>query len=321
MKKTTKRILRIVIAIMLLFFGILSFWGYHLYRYQFPEISFSPSDNDTLACFRMFGSNIEITLKGERGSLHFSALLDTGDNTACLDLESRVWDWLVERNPGYEQRWQPPIFKIDALGGINSITKQLNQPYYIGKIYTRNKNNQTEYDEINGVHMTQSNDNYSIIGMTLLYDQIVEFAKKDSVLRFLKSVPSDYTEMIKLSTDSQNGVPLRRLSIPIEVNGQTHSYFIDTGIYTPIHLPISDSRYYKPNELKEETIEIQSHRTIQTNIYLWKYGCYVSVGGKQIKTDLNFSDNHKSEYSINPLLLFDENFIIDFKNKQMWFKQ
>lgn len=63
-----------------------------------------------------------------------------------------------------------------------------------------------------------------------------------------------------------------------------------------------------------------SGKTLKYGIYLWKYGYNVSIDGKIIKTDLNFSDNHKSEYSVNPDLLFDENFIIDFKNMQMWFK-
>ena len=322
MKKTTKKILGCVSIILLILLSVISFWGYHLYRYQFPEITFNPSDNDTLACFRLSGyCNVDITIKGERGALFFSASLDTGDNASCLELESRVWDWLLERNPGYEQRWLPAFPKIDALGGMAMISGSFRQSYYIGKIYTKNNKHQVDYNEINGVHMIKSNSDNNIIGMTLLYDQIVEFAKKDSVLRFFKSVPSDYRRKINLSTDAQNGVPLRRLAMPIEVNGQTNLYFIDTGLQYSLHLPISDSRHYKPNELKEETLEVQSGKTIQSNIYLWKNDAFVNVEGKQIKTVLTFSDNHNTKYSVNPYLLFDESFIIDFKNNQMWFKE
>jgi hypothetical protein len=158
------------------------------------------------------------------------------------------------------------------------------------------------------------------MGMSFLYDQIVEFSKSDNEMRLHKHVPYDYKRSIDLEINWQN-MPLRSYAIPIEVNGQKKSFFLDTAFGgMPIRLPKSDMKYTRNTLEKHDRKNVSSGVDIR-NVYSYRDSKgHVVIGGKEYTKEVFYVDGYVTKYVINPYMFFDEDFLIDFKNWKMWFK-
>ena len=246
-KKRVKTICAIV-AIPLLCIIV---WGGFRIVAMTPTISYATTYNDTLASLplKLYNGEYKIIFKLDSG-FQVGITIDTGNNTDCFKLTSSHWD-LFERlgylNKG--ARWLAPYPTNTAIKRY-STGMDFFKTYKVGRIPIISTNDGLVKNEINGIHFVEdSKIDDSVIGMLFLSNQIVEFSKKDSVIRFLKFVPSNYVRSVQLKTDTQKLFHyFHRYAMPVEVNGRQNWYFIDTGdLCEAIRLPMSDSQYSTHN--------------------------------------------------------------------------
>lgn len=333
--KVVKRFLAIV---GLAFLGFAIIWGIYRYRAYCPKISYSTMYHDTLAVIPIYSRNGVCIATFDSGDhqhmIHM--IIDTGNNIDCVELSQEDWNAL-EAN-GYidkEKKWIPP-FPNGTAFNLLSGKIMFDETYQIGSLpiiphktivnitphatFCRYLNYDTKaMNEINNIHFTKT-DGESCMGMSLLYNQIVEFSKSDGEMRFYKHIPSDYKMSIDLEINWQN-MPFRSYAIPIEVNGQKKSFFIDTGhSKMSIRLPKSEMEYTKNKLSKINMGSMMSVTDTLSTIALKDSKGHVVIGNKEYDKDVYYVDGFVTKYVINPFMFFDEDFLIDFKNWKIWFK-
>lgn len=300
-------------------------WGGFRIVAMLPSVSYATTYNDTLAevPFRLCGNKYKAVFKLDSG-FYAGFTIDTGNNTDCFQLNSESWE-LFERL-GYlnkNSRWLAPF---PTNSGIKRHTLGMDffKTYKVGRIPVISEKDGLVKNEIKGLYFVEKNKlNYNLIGMPFLRNQIVEFSKKDSVVRFLKYVPSDYKRSLELKTDTQKMCHnFNRYAIPFEVNHRLNWYFIDTGAPDAIRLPMNNYRFSN-----HHMIDTTKTMSSATDIDIWQYRIdkqgSATFDKRMYKQQICYVKGNGDEtgYVVNPLYFFDEDFILDFKSRRIWFKQ
>lgn len=192
-----------------------------------PQITFTNTDNDTLAVFHLSIDNgrcIVSTCPDNSGRV-ISFLVDTGNNTDCFRIHSDDMEYLERLGLlSRFSRWLAPYPTASALKRFSHGMNPFNT-YKTGRLPVY------PYNEIEGAYFMKTNDRQSnMIGMSFLRNQLVEFSKQNGVMRIHKTIPWDYTRYLNLKRDTQKFLHyFRRYDIQMEINGRTHWFFLDTG--------------------------------------------------------------------------------------------
>ena len=316
----------VIIIVILLLSGI---YGYYMYKAVVPKITFATTYPDTLAvlpirviegcCF----VDIEISNNGKM--ISFPVLLDTGNNRECLSLSSRVWNMMEEKGIlSNEWGWFPPTFMRSALSHSYRL-ESLNpfQSYRVGSLNVKGTDSLSRgkvVNEIKGIHLNLDDNYQELLGVSFLVGQLAEFSKRDGVLRFHKYIPNDYKWSVDLKNDHQALVFFNRYAMPVEVNGVSNYYFIDTGVQRDaLRLPLSDIKY-AVQDIEERIDTAFSGRDRKVTRKIVEHNGTIIVGGQKYQSDIIYSDDYPSHYMINPFGIFDEDFLLDLAHKKMWFK-
>lgn len=346
-KKVTRWIsLTVIIVIVIL----TTIWGICRYRYETPKINFVTVYSDTLAVipiYSYYGSPHTTYDLGEGYSTSF--LIDTGDGSACFEIRSEK-DWSLIEKAGWfsdDNHWYAPLLKVDGHGEYDLHQLSLFQSYEVGSVpvitgrvrfdektrscdITHLMAHSQQVGDIKGVHFYKAFTSTmselhrtNIIGMSFLNNQIVEFSKKKGEMRFHRFVPTDYTQSIDIRNDRQKMIHgWKRFQMPVEIHGQTKWFFIDTGIgsHRSLRLPMKESTGIAHN-LQEETITSYSGQSSKEVYYLIDSLAHFSIGGRDFQHDVFYTDDARTPYGINPFDIFEEDFILDFKNEKLWLKK
>lgn len=320
-----KKMLKTIGVIFVLFIISGMIWGGFRIVAMLPNVSYATTYNDTLAevPFKLYGDQYKAVFKLDSG-FYADFTIDTGNNTDCFQLNSENWE-LFERL-GYlnkNSRWLAP-FPTNSAIKRRTLGMDFFKTYKVGRIPVISEKDGLVKNEIKGLYFVEKSElDYNLIGMPFLRNQIVEFSKKDSVVRFLKYVPSDYKRSMELKTDKQKmGHYFNRYAIPVEVNGHSHMYFIDSGSLNAILLPMADSRF-SDHHMVDTIANVQSASdTGKWQLRIDEQGCAI-FDGRMYKHRIYYvkGNGHETGYVVNPLLFFDEDFILDFKSHRIWFKQ
>lgn len=320
-----KKIFKTIGVIIILFIICIMVWGGFRIVAMLPSVSYATTYNDTLAevPFRLCGNKYKAVFKLDSG-FYAGFTIDTGNNTDCFQLNSESWE-LFERL-GYlnkSSRWLAPYPTNSAVKRY-SIGMDFFKTYKVGRIPVISEKGELVKNEIKGLYFVEKSElKYNLIGMPFLRNQIVEFSKKDSVLRFLKYVPSDYKRAVELKTDTQKFFHyFDRYAMPLEVNGRSNMYFIDTGSFNAIRLPMADSRF-SDHHMVDTLVNVGSASdTDKWQLRIDKQG-RATFDGRVYQQIIYYVKGNGDEtgYVVNPLYFFDEEFILDFKSRRIWFKQ
>lgn len=329
MKTIFIRILKKAGIAILILFILAVIYGYFLYKARVPKITFATTYSDTLAvlpihiikglCF----VDVEISNNGK--TILFSAQLDTGNNSQCLGLSTRVWNYMEEKGLlGCDRGWLPPIIVASGIDhSYHWESLNLFQTYRVESFNVKGTDSLTRgriVNEIKGIHLNISDDYPEQLGVSFLVGQLAEFSKKDSVLRFHKFIPNDYKRSVELKNDYQRVNFFYRYAMPVEVNGVLNYFFIDTGVQRDaIRLPLKDIKHAVQN-LYEQIDSTTSGRDIKVTKQLVENDGNIVIGGKKYQLDVSYSDDYPSRYMINPFGIFDEDFLLDLAHKKIWFK-
>ena len=140
------------------------------------------------------------------------------------------------------------------------------------------------------------------------------------MLRFHQFIPNDYKWSVDLEYDHQALNFFNRYAMPVEVNGVSNYYFIDTGVKRDaLRLPLSDLKY-AVQDIEERIDTALSSRDRGVTRQLVEHNGSFLVRGKKYHSDIVYSDDYPSRYMINPFGVFDEDFLLDLAHKKIWFK-
>ena len=315
------------------------------FKYYTHEVTYASTYGDTLAIIPICSKDGICEAFFRVGDdYHMSTMIDTGMNIDYLCLSPNDFQYM-EKNHLLSDQWGFTPFSF-FYSAISPYGWKNPRKYMVGKLPITKENIHVEYkdnkfmissygrgtymNELRGIPIVQGGDE-SIMGIHLFLDKIVEFSKKDGELRLHKIVPDNYKKSVELKRDTQRFFDFKpdknkiisysRYALPVTVNGHVYSFFIDTGHGgSSIRLPRSEAQYAS-HELKEFSVKsISGKDSIVAQFLLDKEGTVV-IRGKAYRHDVHYTDDYPTKYTINPFGFFDEDFILDFKNNKIWFKE
>ena len=155
----------------------------------------------------------------------------------------------------------------------------------------------------------------NVIGMDMLRGLVVERLWPEGVVSLYKEVPGGYHSVCDITVhDSPFGYyagSTGRASINLAVNDEApREYFLDTGGNMR---GIEVVQPYGNIRLATTRVEVDS-----LTGYWTQRRCRVSFGNRMRFSSVVYCDTiHTDEYSVNPLMLFDQDFIIDMKGRRL----
>ena len=292
------------------------------------------TDEDILAELPLFGDKQPHTICNITNDSTINVIIDTGWNCDFFTLSSSSWDAMLKSGLLSDEGDLSPVIGGDAFQSFSWKNSSIFRTYRLGsilapRILTCIKNDDDEYEistspfwksEIHGVPITKNADGHNFIGILLMDNFVVEFSKGQHRMWLRKSVPASYTRSIDLKHDDQRFFNTKhRYAMPIKVNDRLNWYLIDTGWgkVSDICLPHSDRKYYEDNPrnktISQEGIPPTDYDLVRS---------YISVNGKEYLVNIEYwkDDKRATQYTVNPYAIFNEDFVIDWKNLKMWFK-
>ena len=286
-----------------------------------PRISFENTENDTLAVIPLsiHKQKCWVSFRPDESGRLLNCILDIGNNTDCFRVQADDMDYLEELGLlEKSSRWLAPF---PTHSGLKKYSRgmELFRTYKVGQIPV-NPNN-----TIKGAYFVEAKENEcSLIGINLIINQLVEFSKKDSAMRIHKVIPPDYSHFINMKIDTQKFLHyIRRYDIQMEINGHTYWFFMDTGeSTTAVKMPLSDSQYAK-GDLEEGVVSLSSGNDTGTRRVKYEKSAFIKVDGKEYRKSIRYTEmtGQETPYVMNPVLFFDEDFLLDFKDLRIWFKE
>lgn len=339
---------RIIITLTITVIALISICGILQYRYDTLEVTYGSTYGDTLAVIPICSQNgLCMAFFETAQDYQMSILIDTGTDNTYISLSPGDYD-IMEKNHLISDSWgiKPPSLSHSAIEGYGL---QMPQKYRVGRLpitenrihvrYDKNRNAfQIGYDgfnkysnELRDIPIIKYESETNMMGIPVLLGKIVEFSKKDGEMRLHKIVPPDYKRYVELTEDEQKHhikldkdhfIINSRYAMPVEVNGHQYNFFIDTGhgLNVSIRLPKSETRHSQ-HHLNELTLNTSSGKDSATVNYLVDENGKVMIGGKEYNHEIHYTDDNTTKYVINPFGFFDEDFILDFKNQRIWFKE
>ena len=326
-----KRFWRIIIRVIIVLIVLAIAFGVFRHLYRNPKIVFElPQNRDPmtpLASLPVGQGNNEICwVFVTVGDSIVPFVLDTGFSGDCVVMNPQIWEKLKGSSwKCGKKSWLPPVPNSSAFGRIDF--RSLNPFQYYIKAdmplmcgWVKNKvKNLAEYPVAKGVHVSKTPVNQNTIGMGFLKNKVVEFTPLQ--VCFWQSVPTQYKKSIDLKRDRQRPLVFgERWAMPLEVNGEIKWHYIDTGAYEPVRLPKSKAKNSNhPLREVEDIIQSTFDEAVVHN--LEDTLGVVKVGGKTLSgVTIIYTDDASTKYCVNPCNLFRDGFVLDFKNKKLWFR-
>lgn len=321
MKKTIKRKIKIVVlSLSAAIVCLITIWGACRIIAMMPHISYEINEKDTLAVFPLTiqDGNCWISIRPDDSGRIFSFIVDTGNNTDCFRIRPTDMDYLEKLGKlSKNDRWLAPY-------PTNSAVRKYSLGMEHDKIYKVGELPVFPYNTIRGAHFFKAGDyEYALIGMPFLENQLIEFSKRNGVMRIYKTIPNDYKRCIKLKKDTQKLFHIfRRYAIPLEINGRLNYFFIDTGAaMSPVRMPMSELKYANGNFTPDKKILSSGGDTIEVE-YVTDLIGKIKFDEREYCRSIDYMEEtgHETKYVINPVLFFDEDFLLDYKEMKIWFK-
>ena len=323
-----KKIKKIIVGLTVIVIALIAIYGILEYKYDTSEVTYGSTYGDTLAVIPIYSQEgICIAFFKTAQDYQMPISIDTGTDNTYVSLSPRDYD-IIENNHLISDSWgiKPPSLSHSALEGYGL---HMPQKYCIGKLPITY--NSKYSNELRGIPVIKYESETNMMGIPVLLGKIVEFSKKDGEMRLHKIVPPDYKKYVELTEDEQkHHIKLDkdhfminpRYAMPVEVNGHQYNFFIDTGhgLNISIRLPKSEIKHSQ-HHLSEFTLNTNSGKDSATVNYLVDDNGIVMIGGKKYNHEVHYTDDNTTKYVINPFGFFDEDFILDFKNQRIWFKE
>lgn len=213
---------------------------------------------------------------------------------------------------GYHARFKPTlVFTTDADGVYHLYTQKV-----VIDVTLPNPELPDSTFVIKNVELLVVDDHHpNVFGMDLLKGLVIERQWDGGIISFYKEVPEGYYPVCNITVhDSPWGNYVGstgRASIKLAVNDeQPRDYFFDTGgkmRYIELVQPLNDIRNATTNVELDPLTGFQTQRR-----------CRVRFGNRMRFSNVIYCDTlHTDKYSVNPLKLFDQDFAIDMKGKQL----
>lgn len=159
------------------------------------------------------------------------------------------------------------------------------------------------------------NDHPNVFGMDFLRNIVIERLWPEGIISFYKEVPEGYSPVCDITVhDSPLGNYIGsagRASIRLAVNDEApRDYFLDTG---------GNMRDIEVVQPKANMLSATSAVEIDsiTGYYIQRR-CRVSFGNRMRFSNVVYCDTlHTDEFSVNPLQLFDQDFVIDMRGRRL----
>ncbi|MCM1310781.1 MAG: hypothetical protein NC301_07145 [Bacteroides sp.] len=159
------------------------------------------------------------------------------------------------------------------------------------------------------------NDQPNVFGMDLLRNVVIEHLWPEGTVSFYKEVPEGYYPVCNITVhDSPFGNYVGatgRASVKLAVNDEpARDYFFDTcGNMQGLEVVEPRDNMHSATS----KIDIDSVTGLPT-----QRRCRVSFGNRMRFSNVVYCDTlHTDEYSVNPLVLFDQDFLIDMKGRKL----
>lgn len=158
-------------------------------------------------------------------------------------------------------------------------------------------------------------DTPNTFGMDLLHGLVVERLWPENIVNIYKEVPSDYHLVSKIDLhDSPFGNYVGstgRASIKLTVNDdEPRDYYFDTGGNM-----VNVELVQPEGQMHMATTKIELDSVTGLNM---QRQCRVAFGDRLRYSNVVYCDTlHTDEFSVNPLRLFDQDFILDFPGRRL----
>lgn len=169
---------------------------------------------------------------------------------------------------------------------------------------------------IRNIDFVPSHTEMSVLGIDFLEQFKMEFNYNDKSLSLYRQLPEGYQKITDITTSSSpiDKIMLgNRYYLTIKAERKRNNYFIDTGIRNArIKLPARESS--------------RSHRDLADTVIISARGqfpgkidnnAWLIFGDRAGSYQVCYYDNDEEEYAINPLNLFDQDIILDFKGNAL----
>lgn len=155
----------------------------------------------------------------------------------------------------------------------------------------------------------------NILGIDILSNLVIERLYPENIVNLYKTVPAGYHTIAKIKVHNSplgNYLgPAGRASIKLSVNDEApRDYYFSTAG------KMDDYEIVQPeNNIVQATTEVKKDpRTGQ----LTQHNCRVSFGNRLRYSNVVYSDSiHANEYNVNPLRLFDQDFVLDMPGRRL----
>lgn len=169
---------------------------------------------------------------------------------------------------------------------------------------------------IRNIDFVPSHTEISVLGIDFLEQFKMEFNYTDKSLSLYRQIPEGYQKITDIETSSSpiDKIMLgNRYYLTIKTERKRDRYFIDTGIRNArIKLPARES--YRSHRDLSDTVIISARGQFPGKI---DKNAWLIFGDRAGSYQVCYYDNDEEEYAINPLNLFDQDLILDFKGNAL----
>lgn len=213
---------------------------------------------------------------------------------------------------GFAPKYEPTlVYTTDADGHYRMFTRKV-----VVDITLPNPELEDSMFVIHGAELLLVEDEHpNVFGMDMLRNVVIERLWPEGIINLYKEVPSGYYPICDITLhDSPFGNYVGstgRASIRLAVNDEApRDYFFDTGGNMR---GVEVVQPFDNMHSATSTVEVDS-----LTGYYTQRRCRVSFGDRVRFSNVVYCDTlHTDEYSVNPLKLFDQDFVIDMRGRRL----
>ncbi|MCI9606678.1 MAG: hypothetical protein HFJ94_00720 [Muribaculaceae bacterium] len=210
-----------------------------------------------------------------------------------------------------------PVFGRDGNGKILFETKRysvqlplLNYTFYEDSLGNRNAvGSWSTANILSNVDFAPSRTGQSVLGIDFLQKFAIEYLYNNRAIALYLTPPEGYDKCLDLTPSMSVFTSLwlgKRYFSDFTVNGETYSFFLDTGIRNAlIKLPADANT---SSSLRADTVS----SALGSFEALVDDRAYIEMGNRLVNGSAYYYDSREEHYAFNPLNLFLQDILIDF---------
>jgi hypothetical protein len=172
-------------------------------------------------------------------------------------------------------------------------------------------------NRISDVDVILSETGESVLGIDFIERFFIEFLYNENALALHTRMPEGYQKITDIVADRMWFMsPGWRYYISLRINNINEDFFIDTGIRNAgIKMPMADSG--SSTEQLTDTTMYSAKGAFPAKI---DWHSWLVFGDRAGSYPVTYFDNSEEGYSINPLNMFDQDIVLDFRGKGLWLR-